>query len=105
MSPSKGHNSYHQYAQNAAEPQELPAEVSSPTEHRYSELPADVSNGGDTRRYSEPPAKFTAARAADLESPQTTPRPLQSEFSNDMAKRANNALGLGVTTGEASRKN
>jgi hypothetical protein len=83
--PSKGHNSYHQYAQNAAQPQELPAEIVSSAEQRYSELPANVSNGVDTQRYSELPAE--SARAVELESPQITPRPLQSEFSNDMAKR------------------
>ena len=105
MSPSKGQNSYHQYAQNAAEPQELPAEIPAPAEHRYSELPAIASHGTDNRRYSELPAESTAGRAAELESPQISPRPLQSEFSNDMAKRASLAQGLGVTTGEASQKN
>jgi hypothetical protein len=103
-SPSKAHSPYHQYAQDAVEPQELPADVSSPSEHRYSELPANISSGTDTRRYSELPTKTTRG-ASELESPQISPRPLQSEFSNDMAKRASPAHGLGVTTGEASRKN
>jgi hypothetical protein len=101
MSPSKVYSSYHQYAQNTVDPQELPAEMSS-SAHRYSELPADVTSGADTRRCSELPAQATRG-ASELESPQITPRPLQSEFSNDMAKRAGPAQGLGVMIDETSQ--
>ncbi|KAG9187784.1 hypothetical protein G6011_05655 [Alternaria panax] len=100
-SPTKGHQSYSQYASHASEPQELPAEVSSSNTHRYSELPAGASDGIDTRRFSELPANATGpAPPSELESPQVSPRPLQAGFSNDMAKRASRGPGLGVTPEE-----
>jgi hypothetical protein len=95
-----GHQSYHQYASHASEPQELPAEVSSSNTHRYSELPAGASGGVDTRRFSELPADATGPAPSELESPQVSPRPLQAEFSNDMAKRTSRGQGLGVMTEE-----
>lgn len=105
-STTKGHQPYHQYASHASEPQELPAEVSSSNTHRYSELPAGVSDAMDTRRFSELPGNATRPAASELESPQISPMPLQAEFSNDMAKRASGAQGLGVMTEEPeSRKN
>ncbi|KAL1796941.1 hypothetical protein ACET3X_005481 [Alternaria dauci] len=100
-SPNKGHQSYHQYASHASEPQELPAEVSSSNTHRYSELPAGASNDVDTRRFSELPADASGpAPPSELESPQVSPRPVQTGFSNDMAKRASQGRGLGVMTEE-----
>jgi hypothetical protein len=103
-SPTKGPQPYQHYAHDASEAQELPAEVSPPVKHHYSELPAGSSNVMDTQRFSELPAEVRAEPASELESPQVSPRPLQAEFSNDMAKRVSGGQGLGVT-GEASRKN
>ncbi|CAN9312313.1 unnamed protein product [Alternaria alternata] len=95
--PTKGHQSYHQYASHASEPQELPAEFPSSSTQRYSELPA----GADNRRFSELPAEATGpAPPSELESPQVSPRPVQAEFQNDMAKRASQGRGLGVMTEE-----
>jgi hypothetical protein len=55
----------------------------------------------DTRRFSELPADASGrAPPSELESPQISPRPLQAEFSNDMAKRASRGTGLGVMTEE-----
>ncbi|RMZ72896.1 Transmembrane domain of the Epidermal Growth Factor Receptor family of Tyrosine Kinase [Pyrenophora seminiperda CCB06] len=76
--PVKGQQSYHQYANHASEPQELPADISS---QRYSELPADISNGA----------------ISELASPEISPMPLQSEYSNDMAKRTSGSRGLGIS--------
>ncbi|KAI4670227.1 uncharacterized protein J4E79_000508 [Alternaria viburni] len=97
--PTKGHQSYVQYASHASEPQELPAEVSS--SNRYSELPAGASGVVDTRRFSELPAEARPG-PSELESPQTSPMPVQGEFSNDKTKRASRVQGLGVMTEEAS---
>lgn len=97
----KGHPSHHQYASHANEPQELPTGVASPTRHRYSELPVDASSGMDTRRFSELPAESMGP--SELESPYVSPMPIQEEFSNDMAKRASRAQGLGLSTGESLR--
>ncbi|OAL57014.1 hypothetical protein IQ07DRAFT_582281 [Pyrenochaeta sp. DS3sAY3a] len=97
--PSKSH--YQQYANMADGPQELPAELASPNENRFSELPASGPSSG--HRFSELPADAT--RATELESPQTSPRPLQTEFATDMAKQPNQNRGLGVTTEEPPRKN
>lgn len=99
----KGHESYHQYASHANEPQELPTETVSSNPNRYSELPADASNNGVNRRYSELPAGAAGpAGPSELESPYTTPyvtpAPLQEEFTDDMAKRASQQ-GLGLSTG------
>lgn len=94
MSPAKGH-SYHQtyqeYSHEAGGPQELPAETTSPAEHRYLELPAE---GPSSRfqRMSELPVGATHI-AAELESPQTSPRPAQGEFSTDMAKQGEQVAG------------
>ncbi|USP82546.1 hypothetical protein yc1106_09820 [Curvularia clavata] len=103
-SPGKGHESYHQYASHASEPQELPAELASPHGQRFSELPAGASNVMDNRRFSELPAEGAGpAGPSELESPYTTPyvtpQPLQGEFSNDMAKRSS-PQGLGLSTGK-----
>ncbi|XP_014561085.1 hypothetical protein COCVIDRAFT_22792 [Bipolaris victoriae FI3] len=101
-SPGKGHESYHQYASHAAEPQELPADSSS-SHNRFSELPAGSSNVMDNRRFSELPADAARPGPSELESPYATPfvSPLatQQEFSGDMAKRASRQ-GLGVSTGQ-----
>ncbi|EUC29190.1 hypothetical protein COCCADRAFT_40402 [Bipolaris zeicola 26-R-13] len=101
-SPGKGHESYHQYASHAAEPQELPADSSS-SHNRFSELPASSSNVMDNRRFSELPADAARPGPSELESPYATPfvSPLatQQEFSGDMAKRASRQ-GLGVSTGQ-----
>jgi len=84
-----------QYASHGNEPQELPADVSS---HRYSELPADISNVVDNRRFSELPAEVRSpAPPSELASPEISPRPLQAEFSNDMAKRTSGSKGLGIS--------
>jgi len=84
-----------QYASHGNEPQELPADVSS---HRYSELPADISNVVDNRRFSELPAEVRSpAPPSELASPEISPRPLQAEFSNDMAKRTSGSRGLGIS--------
>ncbi|KAH7406141.1 hypothetical protein DE146DRAFT_754123 [Phaeosphaeria sp. MPI-PUGE-AT-0046c] len=87
MSPAKG-NPYQpnqqMYGHEGAAPQELPAELASPAQNRYSELPAESSSSG-ANRYSELPANAAQA-TAELESPQTSPRPNQVEFSRDMAK-------------------
>lgn len=104
-SPGKGHESYHQYASHANEPQELPAEPSSSHGSRFSELPAGASNVMDNRRFSELPAEGAGpAGPSELESPYATPyvtpQPLQEEFSNDMAKRAGHAQGLGLSAGK-----
>ncbi|KAF2031269.1 hypothetical protein EK21DRAFT_63518 [Setomelanomma holmii] len=90
---------YQEYRHEDSAPQELPAENSSPVEHRYSELPAESSS---SKRYSELPAGARSA-TAELESPQASPRPLQSEFSTDLAKQANQ--GLGVTEDRPRGKN
>lgn len=96
MDPNK--DPYQQrYANVANGPQELPGEVPS-AEHRFSELPAGSSSSTGNYRASELPAGAT--RASELESPQTSPRPVQSGFSTDLAKQANQEHGLGVTTGE-----
>lgn len=102
--PGKGHESYHQYASHAVEPQELPAEPSSSHGQRFSELPAGASNVMDNRRFSELPAEGAGhAGPSELESPYATPYvtplPLQEEFSNDMAKRSS-PQGLGLSTGK-----
>ncbi|KAF2823582.1 hypothetical protein CC86DRAFT_409486 [Ophiobolus disseminans] len=102
MSPEKGHpyqTPYQEYRSDAAGPQELPAELSSPAQHRYSELPAESSSSG-AQRFSELPAG-TDRMAAELESPQVSPRPLQSEFGSDLAKRVNQEPG---TTSEERPK-
>jgi hypothetical protein len=93
MSPTKDHHyrqSYTDYSQGATAPQELPAETTSPVEHRYSELPAESSSSN--RRVSELPAGATQA-TAELESPQASPRPLQGEFASDLAKHVNPTPG------------
>jgi hypothetical protein len=100
-SPTKGHQTY-QYAHHASEPQELPADMSSSNTHRYSELPAGVSDAMDTRRFSELPAEATRVGPSELESPQVSPMPVQGEFSSDKAKRVSRAQGLGVMTEESS---
>jgi hypothetical protein len=105
--PGKGHESYHQYASHASEPQELPADSSSSHGHRFSELPAGASNVMDNRRFSELPADATErAGPSELESPYTTPYasplPQQQEFSSDVAKRASRTQGLGLSTGQPS---
>lgn len=99
MLPDKGHPSPHQYANQAEGPQELPTEASSSAGNRTSELPADA---GNPHRYSELPAG-AALRPAELESPHVSPRPLQSEFSTDMAKRTDEIQGLGVHTDRTLR--
>ncbi|CAO2657609.1 Nn.00g037350.m01.CDS01 [Neocucurbitaria sp. VM-36] len=102
MDPTKNH--YQQrYANIADGPQELPGDISSPTEHRISELPAEASSSMASHRYSELPVGAT--RLSELESPQISPRPVQSEFSTDLAKQTNQEQGLGVTTEEEVRKN
>jgi hypothetical protein len=70
-------------------PQELPANAS--TSNRYSELPAEASSSR-APRFSELSAD-TAQATAELESPQPSPRPLQSEFATDMAKRTDRGSG------------
>jgi hypothetical protein len=105
--PGKGHESYHQYASHASEPQELPADSSSSHGHRFSELPAGASNVMDNRRFSELPADATERTGpSELESPYTTPYasplPQQQEFSSDVAKRASRTQGLGLSTGQPS---
>ncbi|KAH7381691.1 hypothetical protein BKA66DRAFT_122148 [Pyrenochaeta sp. MPI-SDFR-AT-0127] len=102
MDPVKGHHSYHQYASVADGPQELPAEVLPSSANRYSELPGDASNSTATHRFSELPAETT--RATELESPRTSPTPLQTEFATDMAKQRNQNQGLGVTIEETLTK-
>jgi hypothetical protein len=95
MSPTKEHqyrHSYTDYNSGAQVPQELPAETASPVEHRYSELPAE-SSSGNPHRMSELPADATQA-TAELESPQPSPRPLQGEFSNDLAKHVHSGAGV-----------
>ncbi|RAR05396.1 Poliovirus receptor-related protein 2 [Stemphylium lycopersici] len=106
---NKGHQSHHQYASHANEPQELPTEVALRTRHQYSELPADASNGMDTRRFSELPAESPGP--SELESPYVSPMPIQEEFSKDMVKRASRTQGLdekrlfiGSPKGEATRR-
>ena len=102
-SPGKGHESYHQYASHAMEPQELPAEPSSSHGQRFSELPAGASNVMDNRRFSELPAEGAGPTGpSELESPvpYVTPQPLQEEFSNDVAKRSSHPQGLGLSTGK-----
>ncbi|OAL06171.1 hypothetical protein IQ06DRAFT_301213 [Phaeosphaeriaceae sp. SRC1lsM3a] len=94
MSPAKGNPyqpSQQMYGHEGAAPQELPAELASPAQNRYSELPAEASSSG-ANRYSELPAGATQT-TAELESPQTSPRPMQTEFSHDMAKHANSSTG------------
>lgn len=117
--PAMGHQDYYQnmspkdqyhnqYAQHAVAPQELPAEMESPVPNRFSELPAEASSSAANNRYSELPAgSSSVAHTSELESPQTSPRPLQSEFQNDMAKQhePNANPGLGVVTEDATRKN
>ncbi|KAF1841500.1 uncharacterized protein K460DRAFT_397718 [Cucurbitaria berberidis CBS 394.84] len=101
-SPNKG--PYQQrYANMMDGPQELPGEVPASNEHRYSELPAESSSSAGNRRFSELPAGAT--RVSELESPETSPRPLQSEFSTDLAKRVNQEQGLGLTTEETPKRN
>jgi hypothetical protein len=103
MSPSKDNqyrHSYTDYNNGAHEPQELPAETTSPVEHRYSELPAE-SSFSNVHRMSELPAGATQA-TAELESPQSSPRPLQGEFSNDIAKHVNQ--GAGTVPGSEPRE-
>lgn len=103
--PGKGHESYHQYASHASEPQELPTDTSSSNPNRFSELPADASTSGVNRRFSELPAEGTARGGpseleSPLASPYVTPALLQEEFTNDMAKRASHhGLGLSPVTG------
>ncbi|KAL6712470.1 hypothetical protein ACN47E_000347 [Coniothyrium glycines] len=80
MSPTKGHQSYHQYASHSEGPAELPAGMPLAAEHRYSELPDEISTKGNTHRYSELPASATT-QLTELESPQTSPRPQQTSFS------------------------
>ncbi|KAL7779117.1 hypothetical protein CFE70_008620 [Pyrenophora teres f. teres 0-1] len=95
--PVKGQQSYHQFASHASEPQELPADVTPPRAQRYSELPAEISQGVDNRRFSELPAGANEpTRPSELESPETSPRPQQTEFPNDMAKRTGENGGLGI---------
>lgn len=87
MYPASPHtpknNPYQQYAYISEAPQELPGDNhSSSAGNRYSELPAGPSN---TSRFSELPAG-AAPTSAELESPQTSPTPLQTEFRRDLAK-------------------
>jgi hypothetical protein len=89
LAPAKGnpYQPYDGYRHQELPPQELPADTSSPTENRYSELPAE-SSSSRSQRISELPAGATRAMA-ELESPHTSPQPLQSEFSTDLAKQVN----------------
>lgn len=101
--PKQQYAHHQQYASFQDAPQELPAELASPNEHRFSELPTEASSSSANPRFSELPANATdVTRTAELESPQASPRPLQTEFQTDLAK---NNQGLGVTTEEPTRKN
>jgi hypothetical protein len=93
LASTKGHRyqPYQEYNHEETDPQELPAESSSPFQHRFSELPAE-SSSSQAHRISELP-DGAAHVAAELESPQTSPHPLQSEFSTDLAKQANRGTG------------
>jgi hypothetical protein len=93
LAPTKGHpyQPYHGYSHEEMAPQELPAHTSSPIENRYSELPAE-SSSSRSHRISELPADATRAMA-ELESPHTSPQPLQSEFSTDLAKQVKQGKG------------
>jgi hypothetical protein len=94
MSPPKGHSyhqSYQEYSHEAGDPQELPAETTSPAEHRYSELPAEGLHSR-SQRISELPVGATHV-AAELESPQTSPRPAQGGFSTDMPREGEQVAG------------
>ncbi|KAH7078900.1 hypothetical protein BKA63DRAFT_253739 [Paraphoma chrysanthemicola] len=96
VSPSKGHpyhQPYQEYRHQDDGPQELPAENPSPVTHRYSELPAESSSSSNPHRFSELPAGASSV-PAELASPQISPRPLQSEFSTDLAKQTNQGLGV-----------
>ncbi|KAF2856585.1 hypothetical protein T440DRAFT_473972 [Plenodomus tracheiphilus IPT5] len=95
--PSK--NTYAHYGSNDDGPQELPASTTTPHENRYSELPAAESDSIGHHRISELPTG-----ASDIQSAQTSPRSLQTGFTNDMAKRPDNSSGLGVSMGEGSRR-
>ncbi|KAH8726975.1 hypothetical protein GQ44DRAFT_144179 [Phaeosphaeriaceae sp. PMI808] len=92
MAPSKEkpyhqqYQQYQQYASHSAEPQELPAEMGPSSQHRFSELPAE-SSSSNGQRISEMPAGANRV-TAELESPHVSPRPLQTEFSTDLAKQA-----------------
>lgn len=106
MSTSKDHpyhQSYQEYRHQDDGPQELPAEPGSPVEHRYSELPAEASSSSNHNRISELPAGASSA-TAERASPQISPRPLQSEFSTDLAKQSNQGLGV-VTEDIPKEKN
>lgn len=84
-------------------PQELPGDIVAPTEQRYSELPAATSSSMGTHRFSELPAETT--RTSELESPHSSPRPRQAEFTTDLAKQANQQQGLGLTMDEVPKRN
>lgn len=82
-SPHTPKDGHYQYAHISDTPQELPGNNhDSLGQNRFSELPAESSN---THRYSELPDN-AALRTAELESPQTSPQPLQTEFRRDVAK-------------------
>jgi hypothetical protein len=94
MSPAKGHSyhhSYQEYNHEAGGPQELPAETTSPAEQRYSELPAEGPQSR-SQRISELPVGATHV-AAELESPQTSPRPAQRGFPTDMPIEGEQVVG------------
>ncbi|KAF2129393.1 hypothetical protein P153DRAFT_431356 [Dothidotthia symphoricarpi CBS 119687] len=85
---------YQQYAHISDAPQELPGDIGrTPADQRYSELP-----DSNEHRLSELPAGTDAARA-ELESPQTSPTPMQTEFRRDVAKN-----GLGASTEDGTTR-
>jgi hypothetical protein len=83
-------STYQEYGHRSEDPQELPADFTSPTGYRYAELSGEASSITGANRVSELPAG-TAQIAAELESPRNSARPLQAEFSTDVAKQANQA--------------
>lgn len=97
--PSK--NTYAHYANHDNGPQELPADAPLSQEHRFSELPATQSDSVGRHHISELPVE-----TSDIQSSHTgtSPRQLQTEFSNDLAKHTNENVGLGVSIDEGSRK-
>lgn len=74
-------SAYQSYDHRFGDPQELPAEHTSPLEHRHSELPAQGSFRKSNLTISELQADSMRA-ATELESPQTA-------YSTDLAKQMN----------------
>jgi hypothetical protein len=97
--PSGRHPNEQQWAHNQTSLQELSGENQDPTSgNRFSELQGQPA----VHRLSELPAGATEPR--ELESPEVTPKPTQTEFAPNRARQPRQSLGLTVEEAAGRRQ-